>query len=161
MQIKSTEIKLYDIIRHTETGGLPVTVLAREADEEGIHVDTNRGCFTFGWSATVVRDGNTADQGEIEESLDRFEEIKDEMKELLQEALQIVVDHAGRDSLTYERARRYWCAGITVELDKEHSWLAGSMCTMQDTINELKTDGCGNCGGELDDPEYELCSDCR
>ena len=35
MQIKSTEIKLYDIIRHTETGGLPVTVLAREADEEG------------------------------------------------------------------------------------------------------------------------------
>ena len=101
------------------------------------------------------------EQRDRDEAIDRLIEIKDEMKELLQEALQLVVDTAGRDSLTYERARRYWCAGITVELDKEHSWLARSMCTMQDTINELKIDGCGNCGGLVEDDEYELCSDCR
>jgi hypothetical protein len=108
------------------------------------------------------------EQTEIEEALDRFEEIKDEMKELLQEALQIVVDQAGRDSLTYERARRYWCAGITIELDKEHSWLASSMCTMADTLQEMRSNDetcCPECGEGIDtnddDGDYELCADCR
>lgn len=102
------------------------------------------------------------DPQEREEAVERLTEIKDEMKELLQEALQLVVDTAGRESTTYERARRYWCAGITVELDKEHSWLASSMCTIQSTIEELSDEeSCGGCGGELDDPDYELCSECR
>ena len=92
---------------------------------------------------------------------ERIGEIKDEIKELVQEALQCVVDAAGRDSLTYERARRYWCAGITVELDKEHSWLASSMCTMASTADELAEPACGDCGRELDHPDFELCSDCR
>jgi hypothetical protein len=108
-----------------------------------------------------TRTQNQAAMRETAEALDRFAEIKDEMKELLQEALQIVVDQTGRDSMAYERARRYWCAGITVELDKEHSWLASSMCTMQSTIDELSGNFCGDCGEEIDDPEYELCSDCR
>ena len=68
------------------------------------------------------------------EDLERLEEIRDEMKELLNEAARIL---RKGDDAAYERARVYWLAHIRTALDKEHDYLGGSMITMQDTIDEL------------------------
>ena len=60
----------------------------------------------------------------------RFEEIKEQIKELLEEAFDLVPDHA-RD-----RAESYWYAHISMALDEDHGYIGGSMCSMQDTIEE-------------------------
>ena len=60
----------------------------------------------------------------------RFEEIKEQIKELLEEAIELVPDHA-RD-----RADSYWYAHISMALDEDHGYMGGSMCSMQDTIEE-------------------------
>ena len=60
----------------------------------------------------------------------RFEEIKEQIKELLEEAISLV------PSGERARAESYWFAGISIALDEDHDYLGGSMCSMQDTINE-------------------------
>lgn len=60
----------------------------------------------------------------------RFEEIKDQIKELLEEAISLV------PSAESDRAESYWYAHISMALDEDHDYLGGSMCSMQDTINE-------------------------
>ena len=60
----------------------------------------------------------------------RFEEIKEQIKELLEEAISLVPD-AERN-----RAESYWFAEISIALDEYHDYLGGSMCSMQDTIDE-------------------------
>jgi hypothetical protein len=57
------------------------------------------------------------------------------MKELLDEAHDIL--RTSEDHFTLRRAESYWFAHIKVALDKEHAYLGGSMCSMQDTIDEL------------------------
>jgi len=59
-----------------------------------------------------------------------FEEIKMQIKELLEEAFDLVPTHARA------RAESYWYSQIIVALDDDHGYLGGSMCSMQDTINE-------------------------
>jgi hypothetical protein len=71
------------------------------------------------------------------EDIDRLEEIRDEIKELLDEATGILRRGGG---ITYERARSYWLAHIRTALDKDHDYLGGSMVTMQNTIDELGED---------------------
>lgn len=61
----------------------------------------------------------------------RFEEIKVQIKGLLEEALYLVPDHARA------RAESYWYANIAMALDEDHGYLGGSMCSMQDTIEEF------------------------
>jgi hypothetical protein len=66
-------------------------------------------------------------------------EIKDKIKELVYEAQDILE----RGTITYNRARSsrsYWIPHILMELDKDHDWLGGSMCTMQNTIDEMEID---------------------
>ena len=60
----------------------------------------------------------------------RFEEIICEIKELLEEAIDLVPDHARA------RAESYWYAHISMALDEDHGYMGGSMCSMQDTIEE-------------------------
>lgn len=61
----------------------------------------------------------------------RFEEIMSEMKDLLQEAIDIVPDHARA------RAESYWYAQISMALDEDHGYMGGCMCSMQDTLEEF------------------------
>jgi hypothetical protein len=70
------------------------------------------------------------------DSIERMIEIKDQIKELVNEAQDILE----RGTITYNRARSYWIPHILMELDKDHDWLGGSMCTMQNTIDEMEID---------------------
>lgn len=67
----------------------------------------------------------------------RLVEIQDEMLDLLTEAKRLVRHEGG---ISWERAKGYWVAQIETALSNEHDYLGGSMCTMQDTINELEPD---------------------
>lgn len=66
------------------------------------------------------------------EMVDRLLEIKDEIKELVGEAQEIV-----KGTRAEVRATAYWYPHILLALDKESEYLGASMCTMQDTIDEL------------------------
>jgi len=65
-------------------------------------------------------------------SRDRFEEIIGEIKELLNEAIDLVPEGFARC-----RAQSYWYPHITTALDDDHEYIGGSMCTMEDTLNEF------------------------
>ena len=61
----------------------------------------------------------------------RFEEIIDEMKTLLNEAIDLVPDHM------LPRAKSYWYAHILTNLSNDHDYMSKSMCSMQDTLIDL------------------------
>jgi hypothetical protein len=61
----------------------------------------------------------------------RFEEIIGEIKELLEEAIDLVPEHAR------SRAEAYWFAHISMALDEDHGYVGSSMCSMQDTLEEF------------------------
>ena len=71
------------------------------------------------------------------DAIEQLLNIKDKMKELVEEAKHII-RNADDDRGIYERARRQWAAHIEGALDKENDWKGGSMHTMQDTIDELE-----------------------
>lgn len=73
---------------------------------------------------------------ERQAAADRLEEIKDEIKNLITEALHLMKP----DERIHDRARAYWYAHIVMALDKDHMYLGGSMVTMQDTIDEIRED---------------------
>lgn len=70
------------------------------------------------------------------ETLDRLGEIKDEIKELVEEARATVAlafpDHSNR-------ARRTWIARIRMALDEDHEWV-GRQHTLEDTLYEIECD---------------------
>jgi hypothetical protein len=65
--------------------------------------------------------------------LERLEEIKDEIKDLVDEARALVSGTAERRT-----TEAYWIAHILGALDEDHEFLGGSMTTMQDTIDALR-----------------------
>lgn len=66
------------------------------------------------------------------EDIERLREIKDEIKELLNEAYRTVEwTSEGR------RAKAYWYAHMVTALDSDHGYLGGSMCTMEESIEAL------------------------
>ena len=73
------------------------------------------------------------DRFEVTEDLDRLNDIKDEMENLLREARKIVHKYP-----EHHRAEAYWIPHIKMALLKEHGYLGRSMCTMEDTINEME-----------------------
>lgn len=62
----------------------------------------------------------------------RFEEIIGEIKVLIEEGLNLVPSGGVK-----ERARSYWYSQIVTALDDDHEYMGGSMCTMEDTLNEF------------------------
>jgi len=62
---------------------------------------------------------------ELREKIDRLWEIQEEMLELLDEAKEIL-----RDTKAYDRA--------DAALTSDHGYLDRSMCSMEDTIQELE-----------------------
>ena len=73
---------------------------------------------------------------ETQVAAERLQEILEEMKGLLDEAEQLI--RRNGMPITYERARSYWIAHIRRALDKDHSYLGGSMFTMEETIRDLE-----------------------
>jgi len=67
------------------------------------------------------------------ETIERLIEIKEQMLELLDEAMYLLPE-----GMTKTRAKSYWYAHIKTALLKEHEYLGGSLVTMDDTINELE-----------------------
>ncbi len=65
----------------------------------------------------------------------RFEEIIGEIKELLEEAIDLVPEDTRRS-----RAEAYWYGTIISNLDDDHGFMGGSMHSMQDTFDELDFD---------------------
>lgn len=71
----------------------------------------------------------------MDDRVARLVEIKEEMLELLRETQSLL-----RGTGEEERARSYWYAHIRMALDDDHSYLGGSMCTLQDSIDALETE---------------------
>ena len=69
---------------------------------------------------------------------ERIMEIAEEIRALLQEAVELV--SIGGSELDLERARSYWYPRILIELGGDHMWLGGSMCTMEDSAKGLMAD---------------------
>ena len=65
----------------------------------------------------------------------RFEEIIGDIKELLEEAIDLVPEDTRRS-----RAEAYWYGTIISNLDDDHGFMGGSMHSMQDTFEELDLD---------------------
>ena len=78
----------------------------------------------------------------------RLSEIKDQIKELMEEARSIL--EQGNERVWF-RAKSYWYAHIITALDKDHMYLGGSMTTMQDTIDELGSGTMEDLIGQVND----------
>ena len=72
------------------------------------------------------------------EAGERILNIKDEIIELLQEAMDLVREQ-GTDT-ERARARSYWYGHIRMSLDNDHGFM-GSGITMADTAEELMAEG--------------------
>jgi hypothetical protein len=70
------------------------------------------------------------------EAAERIMEITEEIRGLVQEAMDLVREN-GSD-LTRERARSYWYPHILMALGEGHGYLGGSMCSMESTAGELE-----------------------
>lgn len=70
------------------------------------------------------------------EAAERIMEITYEIRELVQEAMDLVQDEGSR--LTHDRARSYWYPHILMNLDEGHGYPGGSMCSMESSAQELK-----------------------
>jgi len=66
---------------------------------------------------------------------ERFEEIIDEIGELLEEAIALLPQG---ESHIYDSAKSYWYAHIKAALDDDHEFLSKSECNMYDTLEEWR-----------------------
>lgn len=82
-------------------------------------------------------------EGDNEEIAYELEEIKEQIKGLVYEAFELIP----RDGMYASRARSYWYAHILTALDDESEFMGGSMHSMQDTIDEIRS-------GDEDDDEF-------
>ena len=68
----------------------------------------------------------------MSEDKNRFEEIMAEIKELLDEALELVPEGHART-----RAQSYWYATMIMNVTDDHDYMGGCMVGMQDTLEEI------------------------
>ena len=76
----------------------------------------------------------------------RFDEIIGEIKELVEEAIDLVPEGESRS-----RAEAYWYSAIITNLDDDHGFMGGSMHSMADTFEELEFNG-----DDDDDDDFEM-----
>lgn len=73
---------------------------------------------------------------------ERNHEIAGELRELQAQMLECL-DQAQRlirqadQDMTLQRAEAYWLAHARIALTNSHGYLGGSMCSMEDTIEEI------------------------
>ena len=74
-----------------------------------------------------------------EDCMFELEESMESMREALDRATRALMDF---DTLGQEqvcgRARSYWLAHIRTAIDSDHGFMGGSMCTMADTLEEMR-----------------------
>ena len=63
---------------------------------------------------------------------DKYEDLKESVREI-----QRLLREPTVPELTRQRAESYWLAHIRQALDSDHSYLGGSMFTMEDTMREI------------------------
>lgn len=88
----------------------------------------------------------------IQDRINRLEEVKDEIKELVKEARRLC-----NNTSEEKRCDSYWHSHIVGALDNDHGYLGCSFYTLQDSIDELIDEGmvdCPICAGEG-------CSECE
>lgn len=68
----------------------------------------------------------------------RIMDIKEEIIDLLHEAMTITRQHGS--STTVARARSYWYGQIRMALDEDSGYFGKAMCTLEDTAREIQTD---------------------
>lgn len=74
------------------------------------------------------------------QQIERLEEIQAELKELAEEAMQIVrwnCNEEHRCSILHERAKAYWYPQLVMSLGDDHNYMESSMCSLQDTIKDM------------------------
>jgi hypothetical protein len=69
----------------------------------------------------------------MSEDRERFEEIIDDIGELVEEAISLL-----SDSRMIDRAKSYWYAHIKTSLDDDHEFMSKSTCNMYDTLEEWR-----------------------
>ncbi len=75
-----------------------------------------------------------------QEIANELEEKRDEMLIILDEMFALV-DRSDNIAHIASRAQAYWYPQIKMVLTKESGYLGGSMCDVDDTINELREEG--------------------
>ncbi len=88
---------------------------------------------------------------DLQDVAERLGDISSEMLELLEEAEEIIRRNV--PGVARARAESYWIAQIKVALSKDHGYLAGSMCDMEDTVAEIKALADGEPKDDDDDDE--------
>ena len=71
---------------------------------------------------------------QAEEIAERLAEIKHEVKELMDEAGDLLQG----TGIIKQRAEAYWLAHILCALDNDHRWMSRETCTMQSAVDELE-----------------------
>lgn len=70
------------------------------------------------------------------ERIRRLEDIQIEIEGLVNIARRLIKD--SEFSGAFSRAEAYWIPHIRTALSKDHCYLGGSICTMDDTIQEMR-----------------------
>jgi hypothetical protein len=83
----------------------------------------------------------------LEETRDTLEEIRDQMDDLMARAEETLRAARGELGVIFRRAEVYWLAHINAALESGE----GSMCSMEDTINEITELMDGDDGDEGED----------
>lgn len=76
------------------------------------------------------------------QTTEQLQEVADELRELQAQMLECMdqarslIEKSGLD-ITLQRADAYWLAHARIALTNDHGYLGGSMCSMEDTIDEI------------------------
>ena len=87
------------------------------------------------------------------EDHERLVEIKDEMKNMLEEAKELIRRNAS--DWVYNRAKSYWIGHIAMALDEEHDFMGSDGVTFQNTIDEVEVEGNMEDEEDIDDIETD------
>ncbi len=78
----------------------------------------------------------------MSEDQERFEEIIDEIGELVEEAISLLPDvgvySGGGYPMLVDKAKSYWYSHIKMALDDDHEFMSKSTCNMYDTLEEWR-----------------------
>lgn len=69
------------------------------------------------------------------EIADELRELQAQMLECLDQAKRLIAQSG--QHITLQRAEAYWLAHARIALTNDHGYLGGSMCSMEDTIEEI------------------------
>ena len=75
----------------------------------------------------------------ISEDLEHLEELKEALESTLFD-IESIINGCSNNQIK-ARAKSYWIAHIKQAISNDNDYLGTSMCTLQDTINEIREEG--------------------